>query len=200
MVRLEIAIDDGSSDRTESIDCTGGHPFWVVSGDQLDERPACTELPIHDSQMTPSGRWTEARWLRLGDRFLTRTGASATVSGLTIRTERVQVYNLHVKDLQLYAVGESGLLVHNNSAAMTPSQRALKELVEEATHGGRKPLSVDDAETVLDWATEVGLRRRAIPGDVATPSNWTSNPVPHIHLEGCGRGGHVPVMPGVKPR
>ncbi len=90
MVRLEISISDGSSDRTESIDCTGGHPFWVVSGVQLDERPACTELPIHDSQMTPSGRWTEARWLRLGDRFLTRTGASATVSGLTIRTERVQ--------------------------------------------------------------------------------------------------------------
>ncbi len=118
MVRLEISISDGSSNRTESIDCTGGHPFWVVSGVQLDERPVCTELPIHDSQMTPSGRWTEARWLRLGDRFLTRTGASATVSGLTIRTERVQVYNLHVKDLQLYAVGESGVLVHNSRGAI----------------------------------------------------------------------------------
>ena len=60
-----------------------------------------------------AGRWTEARWLRLGDQFLTKTGKSATVSGLTIRLERVKVYNQHVDDLQLYAVGEHGVLVHN---------------------------------------------------------------------------------------
>ena len=99
-----------------------------------------------------------------------------------------------------------GLLRHGDDVAdlarrMTPDQRALKDLVDEVTHGGRKPLSVEDAETVLDWAEEVdypGLR--AGPGDVANPSNWTANPVPHIHIPGAGRGGHVPVQPGVTPR
>ena len=66
---------------------------------------------------------------------------------------------------------------------------------------GRKPLSRDDAETVLDWAEEVKYPGvRAKPGDVASPSNWKANPVPHIHLPGAGRGGHVPVEPGVSPR
>jgi hypothetical protein len=84
----------------------------------------------------------------------------------------------------------------------TPDQQALKELVDEATMGGRKPLSVADAETVLDWAEEVRYPgARASPADLATPSNWTANPVPHIHIPGAGRpGGHVPVEPGVRPR
>ncbi len=85
--------------------------------------------------------------------------------------------------------------------AMTGDQRALKELVDEATLGGRKPLSVDDADTILDWAREYNYPGvRASPGDVGVPSNWTANPQPHIHIPGAGRGGHVPVQPGVQPR
>lgn len=42
---------------------------------------------------------------------------------------------------------------------------------------------------------------RAGRGDVGFPSNWNipGNP-PHIHIPGAGRGGHVPVQPGVTPR
>jgi RHS repeat-associated protein len=87
------------------------------------------------------------------------------------------------------------------TARMSDEQRALKELVDETTYGGRLPLSREDAETVLDWADEIGYPgARAKPGDVGDPSNWTKNPVPHIHLPGAGRGGHVPVAPGVTPR
>jgi len=83
----------------------------------------------------------------------------------------------------------------------TPDQRALRELVDEATNRGRKPLSREDAETVLEWAQETNYPGvRAAPGDVADPSNWKANPVPHIHMSGAGRGGHVPVAPGVRPR
>ena len=70
---------------------------------------------MEDSKLTPSGRWTEARWLKLGDHFLTKTGKSATVSGLTIRMERVKVYNLQVTRLQLYAVGNAGIFVHDSA-------------------------------------------------------------------------------------
>ena len=84
---------------------------------------------------------------------------------------------------------------------MTQDQRALKELVNEATRKGTKPLTRDNAETILDWADEVNYPGvRAKPGDVADPSNWTANPVPHIHIPGAGRSGHVPVEPGVRPR
>jgi RHS repeat-associated protein len=83
----------------------------------------------------------------------------------------------------------------------TPDQRALKDLAEDVTNKGTKPLSREDAETVLDWAREVGYPGvRASAGDLASPSNWTANPVPHIHLPGTGRHGHVPVLPGVRPR
>jgi RHS repeat-associated protein len=83
----------------------------------------------------------------------------------------------------------------------TPDQEALKDLVNEVTNGGREPLSREDAETVLDWAKEYKYPdARAKPGDVASPSNWNANPVPHIHIPGAGRNGHVPVAPGVTPR
>jgi hypothetical protein len=77
---------------------------------------------------------------------------------------------------------------------MTEDQIALKELVDEATLGGRTPLSAENAQTVMDWAHEVNYPGfRAGPADLATPSNWDPNPVAHIHLPGAGRGGHVPV-------
>ncbi len=98
-------------------------PFWLTAGDELAQRPIVAALPAHEHAMTVpthGGRWTEARWLRLGDVFLTKTGRSATVSGLTIRIERTKVYNLHVDRLHHYAVGEAGVLVHNSGLLGKP--------------------------------------------------------------------------------
>lgn len=75
----------------------------------------------HSGRWTEA-RWTEARWLGIGAHFLTRAGRSATVSGLIIRIERVKVYNLIVKDRHLYAIGNSGVLVHN-SGGPAPSPK-----------------------------------------------------------------------------
>jgi RHS repeat-associated protein len=96
----------------------------------------------------------------------------------------------------------SGLMCAMGAGSrMTPDQIALKELVEESTLGARRPLSAADANTVLDMAAEVNYPGvRASAADLATPSNWTNNPVPHIHFPGVGSG-HIPVtMPGVIPR
>jgi hypothetical protein len=92
---------------------------------------------------------------------------------------------------------------HQVEQAVSEDQRALRDLVNEVTNDGRKTLSKDDAETILDWADEVGYPgARAKPGDVARPSNWKNHPdrPPHIHIPNAGRGGHVPVDPGVRPR
>jgi hypothetical protein len=86
---------------------------------------------------------------------------------------------------------------------MTPDQEALKGLVDEVKEGGKRPLAPEEAETILDWADEANYpRRRASPGDVADPSNWKGHPerLPHVHLPGAGRGGHIPVQSGVRPR
>jgi RHS repeat-associated protein len=87
-------------------------------------------------------------------------------------------------------------------ARHTPDQVALKDLVVEATNHGTRPLSVDDANTVLDWAHEIqypGVRAGA--RDVSSPSNWNGGGnVPHIHIPGTVNNGHVPVAPGVAPR
>jgi RHS repeat-associated protein len=86
------------------------------------------------------------------------------------------------------------------AARLAGERQALRDLVNEVTNGGRTPLSPEDAETVGDWAKEVGYPgARATPGDVADPSNWNANPVPHVHIPGAGRGGHVPVEPGTAP-
>ncbi len=58
---------------------------------------------------------------------------------------------------------------------MTADQIALKELVEEATLGGRKALNAADTEAVMQWANETKYPGyRASPGDLANPSNWNS--------------------------
>jgi len=85
---------------------------------------------------------------------------------------------------------------------MTPDQRALKDLVDEASLGGRKPLSRGDADTIMDWADEVNYPgARAKHNDVTgnhPGTQWDGKP--HIHIPGAGRGGHVPVEPGVRSR
>ncbi len=83
----------------------------------------------------------------------------------------------------------------------TPRLRPLK-LVDDATNKGRKDLPRSDAETVLDWAEETKYPgARATPGDVTGNHPGTAwDGTPHIHIPGAGRGGHVPVGPGVGPR
>jgi RHS repeat-associated protein len=163
-----------------TITCTPEHPFWVEGVG-----------------------WLAAEQLEAGSPLRTRQGTIVQVTSVTRREGSFAVYNIEVSGMHTYFVSELGVLVHNQCQQMTPDQRALKDLVDEVTNGGRKPLSVDDANTVLDWADEVQYPgARAKPGDVSSPSNWTGHPnqPPHIHLPGAGRGGHVPVQPGVQPR
>jgi len=172
----------------QTIKTTDEHPFWLA-----EERrfvPA-GELEVGQKFRSPSG---DLLWLVSTRREL--------------HPEGVPVYNLEVEGVHTYFVSPIGshaapILAHNanecfTAARMTPDQQALKELVDEATHGGRRPLSVEEAETILDWAEEVNYPGwRAGPGDVAG-DHWIG---PHIHLTGAGRpGGHVPVDIGVLPR
>jgi hypothetical protein len=100
------------------------------------------------------------------------------------------------------ALIENGVQTLFNQNQQTADQQRLKDLVNEATNTGRKPLSVNNANTVLDWAKEYnhpGVRAGA--GGVTHPSNWTgNNGQPHINTPGAGRSAHVSFDRGVSPR
>jgi hypothetical protein len=155
--------------------------------------------------VTEHGYWVEAKDLRAGDVFL---GANGELSTL-ISTERVEftegitVYNFTVDGnhdyfviAQEYELGQTCILVHN--AGYSIDQQALQQIVKELTNNGHKPLTVSQAETILDWAEEIKYPGvRALIGDV-TGQHWKH---PHLHIPNVGfSGGHVKVMPGVNPR
>jgi RHS repeat-associated protein len=68
----------------------------------------------------------------------------------------------------------------------SPDRRALNELIDEVTQGGRRPLSESDADAVLDWADELGIQ--GARDDRAT-DHWEKGP--HIHVPGSGIS-HIP--------
>src|SRR6266542_3179039 len=51
----------------ETIKATGGHPFWVISGEDLDKRPVPEHCPAEVPNAALPGRWVNAIDLRLGD-------------------------------------------------------------------------------------------------------------------------------------
>jgi hypothetical protein len=99
----------------ETINATGGHPFWVIEGIDLEHRPLCDCLPSTEQNITPQGRWVYARDLQIGDVIQSREQGSRKVFGLTIEVTETLVYNFLVDDLHNYAVGENEILVHNNN-------------------------------------------------------------------------------------
>lgn len=183
---VDVIVGEGSKQLVDirvdgaTVTATAKHPFWVDD----------------------AGRWVDADDLQAGDVLVGVDGDVVEVDAVHERSAVRRVHNLTVEGVHTYFVvaGDDPVLVHN--CQMTPNQQALKELVDEVTIGGRRPLAVGDAESVLDWADEYNYPGwRAKAGDVSSPSNWTgAQGTPHIHLPGAGRGGHVPVQPGVPPR
>ena len=106
------------------IESTGNHPFWVVLGEGLAERPQ-PNLPVQLSQTNHPGRWVEARDLRRGDVLLGKDGQQVVVRGCTSRMDNLPVYNFQVADNHSYAVSKCCVLVHNvcppQAAKTTPS-------------------------------------------------------------------------------
>jgi hypothetical protein len=104
------------SRRGETIEATGNHPIWVESGEELDQRPVPECCPAEVPGAAIRGRWVAARDLRVGDILITRDGRRVPVTNLASRHVKMKVYNLHVAGLNNYAVGHSGILVHNKNA------------------------------------------------------------------------------------
>jgi RHS repeat-associated protein len=98
-----------------SLRATGGHPFWVVRGLDLAERPKPVRIAAYADGGRQKGRWVLARDFKVGDEVLLRQGEVATLESVSLHEVEEQVYNFHVAELQNYAVGECGVLVHNTN-------------------------------------------------------------------------------------
>ena len=98
----------------ETIVVTGGHPFWVHSGEDLAHRPLIKELDCRISAGKVPGRWVDSRDLKAGD-LLVSKHRLVTVEDVNSYEGVIPVYNLHVAVIHTYTVAGSALLVHNMS-------------------------------------------------------------------------------------
>jgi len=80
----------------------------------------------------------------------------------------------------------SGEATKTGNNVNTPDQQALGDLVKGESDNGRKPISNQDAETLLDWGRELGKDVR----DDRKKDHWIGGP--HIHIPGTGVK-HIPV-------
>jgi RHS repeat-associated protein len=112
----------------ETLRATGGHPFWVVRGEGLAERPAPRRISAYQAGSRQEGRWVLGRDLRAGDEVLLRAGEVVALESVRLDEVEERVYNFHVAELQNYAVGGCGVLVHNTNdpgtRSITPPERA----------------------------------------------------------------------------
>ena len=98
----------------EAVRSTYHHPYWVVAGEELDQRPVPDQL---DAQLMVvegvPGRWVDAGFLQPGDQLFSRSGGTATVEAVETDHTQTTVYHIYVEDLHNYAVGNGEWLVHN---------------------------------------------------------------------------------------
>jgi RHS repeat-associated protein len=143
----------------ETITATPEHPFWV------------------------EGRgWTAAGDLTGGAALVNKDGKIVRVEAVRQRAGSFPVYNLEVEQAHTYFVSRLAVLVHNQ-CRFTPDQDALIQLAKDAK---RKGVSPTDAQTLRQWAKEVGLPSR---GPEAHPGRPYGQ-FPHIHI---GPVDHIPV-------
>lgn len=101
----------------ETIEATFLHPFWVVRGDDLVNRPVRKHLALVPKEATTPGRWVDAGDIRVGDELLLRDGRILPVEAVRHQPYFDQVYNFKVEELECYAVGPNSVLVHNTNGS-----------------------------------------------------------------------------------
>ncbi len=81
---------------------------------------------------TTPGRWVDAGDIRDGDELLLRDGRILPVQSVRCQPYKDKVYNFHVQDIECYAVGQTGVLVHNtNGESVQKAVQSLQERIAE---------------------------------------------------------------------
>ena len=83
---VEVRIDQ------EIIESTASHPYWVVQGQGLENRPQPAHVEDRPAGATTQGRWVDAGHLRESDRLLLRDGRLVPVCSVKQRAFSGTVY------------------------------------------------------------------------------------------------------------
>lgn len=99
----------------DTVRCTVYHPFWVVDGRDLTERPFPRNLKDHESEgLSIRGRWVNSHDLRPSDKLYTHDGKEITVTKIEQEYDPAfAICNLAVATNHSYAVGKDAVLAHN---------------------------------------------------------------------------------------
>ncbi len=99
----------------DQIGSTFGHPFWVLRGKDLDTRPQPEEMLELPRMISLPGRWVEAGQVQIGDQLLLVNGKEVSVEEVVTVPYAEKVFNLEIAEIHTYAVGKTGVLVHNSN-------------------------------------------------------------------------------------
>jgi hypothetical protein len=94
---------------------TAYHPFWVLEGHDLANRPRPRKLAdTEDEGLALRGRWVNSHDLMAGDLIYSTEGRELRVLKI-VQTyeEQFEVCNLTIAQNHSFAVGNDGVLVHN---------------------------------------------------------------------------------------
>jgi hypothetical protein len=129
------------------VTATAYHPFWVIQGDDLANRPTPRHVgPDEDQGGSLPGRWVNSHDLREGDVVFLKGHGPTTLRRVVQRHEQTPVCNLTIEELHTFAVGEMQVLVHNTSGT-----------------SGQPPLRSLHPDSSLSPATLQGLGRKSTP-------------------------------------
>lgn len=106
---IEISTKHGT------VVATAYHPFWVLEGHDLANRPRPRKLAdTEDEGLALRGRWVNSHNLMAGDLIYSTEGRELRVLKI-VQTyeEQFEVCNLTIAQNHSFAVGNDGVLVHN---------------------------------------------------------------------------------------
>jgi hypothetical protein len=125
----------------DEIEATFLHPFWVIHGEDLANRPFRDHLPRVPEGTTTSGRWVDAGEIRVGDELLLRGERTMPVQAIRHQPYHDKVYNFHVKDLQCCDKAASPHLTRHSSLIRWPTPQLLPSPDEQHEGIHRKMLA-----------------------------------------------------------
>ncbi len=110
---VSITVDN------EEIYATANHPFYVITGENLENRPHPRDVPLDQKFFSPAGRWVEAKDLKKGD-ILFGKEKNLEIGRIEVKNDKLKVYNLEMERNHNYLVGNQGILVHNKGSKEVP--------------------------------------------------------------------------------
>jgi hypothetical protein len=170
MVTLDVGLGE--------VTATAMHPFWIVRGEDLENRPKPGHSEIgEDRGLTLEGRWVNSNDIRVGDEVYLRGCGVARVQRVMQRDDCAYVCNLTVNGLHTFAVGKAQMLVHNTGVSEFTNR--IRILQEELNVNPNNPARLTELQAVqqqlIGRITELRASLAGLNAEQAAPMNAELN-------------------------